>query len=354
MRDLILGMARWLVGLPPRSRWVKWALRSFFVAIVILFAGLLLVGPGVLLTPWAPPGFDIESDGTTSVFFESHREIAGEVLEITRQARVSILDFWGDPEDSHALEGVRIYLGETPAAYFRLTGNRAGGSAMFGNVIVINLSRVGEIHSMRDFIDHELAHIYLRKRFGYLNKHLAVPMWLDEGSALLIQQQAPFMDRFVVEVHGRPRLFSVRQLRYATQWERMYSVDGGALTGLHYGYVGWFVDYLRETYGIGALRRYLASLSLGADPEDVFEVVFGRSLAAVEEHWVSLQKEAGRVPWETAYAPLPTVPRVVVKWSILFGLLGLALLWAVRQVCRAVRLASTVLHARDTSPPTTI
>ena len=340
MGNPIFGIARWTVGLPPRSRFVKWVLRLAFLAFILFIGAFLWMGPGVLLTPFAPSGFATVSDGTNTVFYQSKEETAREMLVIARQAQASILAFWGDPGEAGLFEGVKVYLGETPEAYYRLTMNRAGGSAMFGSVIIINLSKVGELHSMVDFIDHEMAHIYLRRRFGYFTKHFTIPMWFDEGTATLIQTRAPFKDRFQSYLEKRPKLFSVRQLRYATDWETMYSVEGGILTGQHYGYVGTFADYLRQVYGHDKLRSYLGSLSMSRHPEDVFEDVFSVSLSTAEEQWMKRQKEAGLIPVEAEYVPLPTVERVTVKWSIIFVLLMFFGLWAFRQACRMVRFAA--------------
>lgn len=340
MRNPILGIARWIVGLPPRSRAAKWVLRLIFLAFIVLIGAFVWRGPGVLLTPFTPRGFSTISDGTVKVYFQSNEELAGEMLSIGQRSRASILEFWGDPGEAGLFDGVRVYLGETPEAYYRLTMNQAGGSAMFGSVIVINFSKVGERHSMADFIDHELAHIYLRRRFGYFTKHFTIPMWFDEGAATLIQTRAPFKDRFRSYLERRPRLFSVRQLRFATDWETMSSVEGGFLTGQHYGYCGNFVEYLQQVYGQDKIRRYLGSLSMSRHPEDVFEDVFDLSLSAVEDQWMSRQKKAGLIPVETEYIPLPRVGRVMIKWGVILGLLLFFALWIFRQVCRGVRFVA--------------
>jgi len=49
VRNPILGIARWIVGLPPRSRAVKWTLRLVLLAFIILIGAFLWRGPGVLL-----------------------------------------------------------------------------------------------------------------------------------------------------------------------------------------------------------------------------------------------------------------------------------------------------------------
>ena len=142
MRNPIIGFARWTVGLPPRSHAVQWVLRLISLAFIVLISAFLWLGPGVLLIPFTPRGFASVSDGTNTVFFENKEELAREMLSIAQQSQASILEFWDDLGEAGLFDGVRLYLGETSGAYFRLTGNRAGGSAMFGSVIVINLPSV--------------------------------------------------------------------------------------------------------------------------------------------------------------------------------------------------------------------
>ena len=156
----VIHLARWVAGFPPRnppSRIIRWFYRLALVALLVVLVWFLLLGPGVLLMPFSPPGFQSTADETNTVFYEQDDEKAREVLRLAREAQKAILDFWGRPGGIEIFQGTKIYLGETPEAYFRLTGNHAGGSALFGNVIVINVARVGEVLSLVDFMKHELV-----------------------------------------------------------------------------------------------------------------------------------------------------------------------------------------------------
>jgi hypothetical protein len=42
---------------------------------------------------------------------------------------------------------------------------------------------------------------------------------------------------------------------------------------------------------------------------------------------------------EIEIVALPMIPRVVIRWTLAFGLLALAVLWAIRQTFRASRFA---------------
>jgi hypothetical protein len=234
-------------------------------------------------------------------------------------------------------QGTKIYLGETPEAYYRLTGNRAGGSAMSGNVIVINVARVGEVLSLVDFMRHELAHSYLRRRFGFFRKHLTIPMWFDEGCAVLIQGESPDMKSLDERLSRLPRLVSVTSLRYNMDWENMVFMEGNRLARQQYGYVGVFAEYLEDRFGLAKIREYLSSLDWGRDPQEVFASVFGNRLADVEGRFLSEYKATKGLPEGIELVAPPWVPRVVLKWTLLFLILAFLILWTARQLFRMTR-----------------
>ncbi|MBM3852756.1 MAG: hypothetical protein FJ399_06330 [Verrucomicrobia bacterium] len=124
------------------------------------------------------------ADSTTTVYFEHDETAAREVLRLAGEGQDAVLRFWGGKERIGSFIGTKIFLGETPEAYYRLTLNRAGGSALFRSVIVIDLTKAGQVLSLQDFIRHELAHSFLRRRLGYIRQHLTVPAWFDEGCAV--------------------------------------------------------------------------------------------------------------------------------------------------------------------------
>jgi hypothetical protein len=104
--------------------------------------------------------------------------------------------------------------------------------------------------SLKDFIRHELGHIYLRRRLGYIRKHLTVPAWFDEGCAVRVQGGSPDVDALGDILKIQPRLLSLTSLRYQTDWETMILMEGSRLARQHYGYVGAFVEYVERRFGI--------------------------------------------------------------------------------------------------------
>jgi hypothetical protein len=335
-----VGLARWVAGLPPRnppSRFKRWLHRLVTIAFLFALAWFFFLGPGVLLLPFSPPGFESLHDDTSTVYYEVDQDRARDVLLQAREAQNAILEFWGRPNEIESFQGTKIYLGETPESYFRLTGNHAGGSALFGNVIAINMVKIGEVLSLVDFLRHEMAHSYLRRRFGYFRKHLTVPMWFDEGSAVLVQGESPDMESLSERLSTRPRLVSVTSLRYNTDWENMVFMEGSRLARQQYGYVGVFVEYLEKRFGIEKIRNYLGALGWGKDPESVFLAVYGSRLAEVERGFLAEYQAETGITEEIELAALPLVPKVAIKWTLIFAVLALFILWSIRQMFRVVR-----------------
>jgi len=291
--------------------------------------------------PFAPRGFQSIADSTSRVYYQMDKAAAHEILRLAGEAQEAILDFWGAADKRTELfKGVRIYLRDTPEAYYRLTRNNAGGSAMLGGIIVLDMTKAGQALSVEDFLRHELGHIYLRRRLGYIRKHLTVPAWFDEGCAVRVQGGSPDVAALAHNLQIRPRLLSLMSLRYQTDWETMVFMEGGTLARQHYGYVGAFVEYLERHFGIEKVREYLHSLSWGKDPDAVFAQVYGGSLATVEAQFLSDYRVTKGIKEEIKIMARPLVPCVVIRWTLVFGILAFVALWTIRQVFRASRSIS--------------
>jgi hypothetical protein len=290
--------------------------------------------------PFAPRGFRSIADSTNSVYYQKGEAAAREVLRLAGEAQNSILDFWGVKDRIKLFKGIKIFLGETPEAYYRLTMNHAGGSAMFGGIIVIDMTKAGQVLSLENFLRHELGHIYLRRRLGYIRKHLTVPAWFDEGCAVRVQSGSPDVTTLGHNLKIRPRLLSLTSLRYQTDWETMLFMEGSMLAWQHYGYVGAFVDYVENRFGIKKIREYSSALSWGKDPDAVFTQVYGRPLAEIESQFLSDYSVVKGIKEKIEIIPRPVVPRVVIRWTLVFGILAFAVLWTIRQLLRALRFTS--------------
>ncbi|MBM3791461.1 MAG: hypothetical protein FJW35_14100, partial [Acidobacteria bacterium] len=286
----LISLYRWIVGLPPQNHpgaMKKWFFRLLSAIFTVLAIWFLFFGPGVVLMPFAPRGFQSIADSTNRVYYQEDVGAAHKVLRLAGEAQNAILDFWGTPGGIELFKGIRIFLGETSEAYYRLTMNRAGGSAMLGSIIVIDMSKAGQVLSLENFIRHELGHIYLRRRLGFIRKQLTVPVWFDEGCAVRVQRSSPDVAALGDNLRIRPRLLSVTSLRYQTDWEIMVFMEGSRLARQHYGYVGAFLEYVERRFGIEKIREYANALSWGKDPDEVYAQVYGNPLPDTEAQFLS-------------------------------------------------------------------
>ena len=339
----LISLGRWVVGLPPRNppgavkRWFFRLLSATFLGLIGWF---LLLGPGVVLMPFPPRGFQSIADSTNRVYYQKDEATAREVLRLAGEAQAAILGFWGATDGIELFKGIKIYLGEAPGAYYRLTMNRAGGSAMLGGIIVINMPQAGQVLSLEDFLRHELGHIYLRRRLGFLRKHLTVPAWFDEGCAVRVQGSSPDVAALGDNLKLRPRLLSLTSLRFHTDWETMVFMEGSTLARQHYGYVGAFVAYLERRFGIEKLREYSAGLSWGKHPDAVFAQVYGSPLAEIEGQFLADYRVRKGIEDEIEIIARPLVPCVVIRWMLILGIFAFLVLWTIRQMFRASRFIS--------------
>ena len=53
-----------------------------FVTVIVLMGWFLFLGPGVLLMPFTPRGFQSVADDTNTVYYENGEESAREVLRL--------------------------------------------------------------------------------------------------------------------------------------------------------------------------------------------------------------------------------------------------------------------------------
>ena len=117
----------------------------------------------------------------------------------------------------------------------------------------------------------------------------------------------------------------------------MVFMEGSRLARQHYGYVGAFVEYLEKRFGIEKIREYLTALSWGKDPEEVFAKVYGNPLTEIEGQFLSEYRVMKGIQEEIAIIAPPLVPRVVIRWTLIFGILAFVILWTIRQVFRVSR-----------------
>lgn len=350
---VLTAFLRWITGLPPlkpKSVVRTWLERALLALAVLFIAWLFLVGPGVVLMPYAPVGFSTLSDGTNTVLYTAgERENAAIVLRVAGQAQSDILDFWDDRATNPFAGGVKIYLCYTEREYFHLTRNRAGGSAMLGSII-IDMSKVGVNFSLSGFVRHEMAHVYMAKSAGWLPMVLGVPKWLDDGVATLIQGEPSDMSRLGGFLAARPFLVSVASMMRPWDWEAVVSFRGGSLGRQEYGYVGHFVRDLINRHGMAKLREYRRELSPFRDSEVLFKSIFEVPLEQAEADWLASEKRGGLVPENVELVSLTYPFPVLAKWWGGLGVFVFLFLWVTRQCFRLIRSLRARIFPQQAQP----
>jgi hypothetical protein len=122
-------------------------------------------------------GLDVLSDGTLVERASSEAE-RRTVLELQRQARRRIEDFFGAPR----ARPVVVFLRDTKV-FWPLRFNDYASSQFLGSRACVV---VGPNGTNVDVVAHELMHAELFERVGYWRRFTQIPMWFDEGVAMQV------------------------------------------------------------------------------------------------------------------------------------------------------------------------
>lgn len=128
-------------------------------------------------------------------------------------------------------------------------------------------------------ISHELAHLYVYEATG--SGYEAVPLWLDEGIASMIEGAA---DNPIYEARLAEAIASGETIAFADLCFSMPADEDGAL--LAYAQSAAFVTYLQREHGDRALQGLLGAIADGADCQSAPLRTLGMSLAELNEEWL--------------------------------------------------------------------
>ncbi|NQV03041.1 MAG: hypothetical protein HQ542_10365 [Bacteroidia bacterium] len=167
-----------------------------FRVVVILFIWILIyfffAGPGRILFPSLLISYSSVSDHKNTVHFYGNRiEKALDILWLASITQDSISHFSGDTATDEFRNGVTIFLCESPRQYFHLTWNNSMGSAIMGR-IVLNDSRITGNMSQYSAIIHEMYHLYINRKYGYLPSIFSIRSGLKRD-VLLCYRITPFL-----------------------------------------------------------------------------------------------------------------------------------------------------------------
>jgi len=198
-----------------------------------------------------------------------------EVLELLERCYEDLVAwFEADP-----LQGqhVRVVLYD-PEDFDRLTGLGDWAAGVFDGVVRVSVRDLLGSNDWRFVLRHELVHAFVQAQAGN-----AVPGWLNEGLAQALEERPLDRARLEDRLAGQP-LFTLDQLEGSLAgWQ-----DPKAI-GRAYAQSLLFVDYLRTTYGDGALRRMVQG---ARDP----------GIAGAFRAWSSVPLEVAFSDWADARA----------------------------------------------------
>ena len=315
----------------------KWIARIllFLVAWAVIF--FFLLGPGRVLFPSLLISYSSVSDKTNTVYYSGHRiEQAMDVLWMAAVVQDSIRRFWNDSTTRDFWKGVNIFICESPGQYYYLTWNRAMGSALMGR-IVLNPARYGPNMSLYSALVHEMSHLYISRRYGYLSYVFLIPKWFDEGCATLMQEFSFAESHLESYLRESPGLVSLSALKHPWDWQTMVSMEEGKMAAKGYGHVSSFMEELRTRYGIDRIRDYAGHLGLNLLPGNTFRRIYGISLHEADVQWLENKKKEGILPEETVFIPLAFSFPVFLRWVIISGIFAASAFLLLRWVIRLFR-----------------
>jgi hypothetical protein len=324
-------------------KWLRWTLLFLAGWLVIFF---FLFGPGRVLFPKLLISYSNVTDKTNTVYYSGDKILeALDVLWMAARVQDSIKQFWGPGYTDEFEHGVSIFVCESPDQYMHLTWNKAMGSAIMGR-IVLNPKRFEGTMSLYSALVHEMTHLYMNRRYGFVPNVFFVPKWFDEGCATAMQDYSYAAMHMNDYLDRNPELPKITSLRHPWNWQTMVRMEQGRMTGKGYGMVYGFMHYLLDHYGREKVRVYASKLGWNVQTDRSFKTVFGVSLEEATESWKNLEIEQGNFPGNTQFIALPFDVAVCIKWLlialIVIGLPTWLVWWLVRKI-RKIHVA----HAKN-------
>lgn len=313
-----------------------WTLRVVVILIIWILIYFFVAGPGRVLFPSLLISYTSVSDNKNTVYFYGDRiEKALDLLWLASITQDSIEQFWGDTTGYEFRHGVTIFLCEFPSQYVHLTWNKAMGSAIMGR-IVLNESRISGSMSLYSAMIHEMSHLYVVRRYGYLPSVLIYPKWFEEGCAARLQDYSAAADKFDENLWSWPTLVSVSSLVHPWNWQTMIRMEEGKMASKGYGQVSLFTRYLEDHYGKEKLIEYASLLKWNISSGRTFQKVFGIPLKEAESQWLHAMVETLEAPAEVSFIPLPFDVLVFIRWLAMGIIIVVPLVILVRWISRSI------------------
>ena len=231
-----------------------------------------------------------EQSASTPLTYNYPKRYAPAIDQLEKKAAPAV-DKLSEALAFEEFPAVEVWVLPKAADYFKLKGeeNRAPEWAIglsLGDrktVIVARDTQMpgGTASDFKKTFVHELAHVAVDVSRG----EGEVPRWFHEGIALMMAEEwtAERQDKLA-------RAASTDSLMTLTQIERNFPAHSN-LASLAYAESFHFVQYLRENHGVGAFAEIMKQVREGVPFDDAVEEATGRSMAALESDWRTMQTE---------------------------------------------------------------
>ncbi len=190
-------------------------------------------------------------------------------------------------------ERITLILYPKLADFHAAMGDRIRGwegavsSPVAGIIILASAPGAEGRKTLAVLISHEMTHILLGAKWG--SAYASLPLWLVEGAAAGYEMEPrPEADQTLQDAVGNGRLIPIPTLCGVFP-----SNEGSAF--LAYAESKSFVAFLKEKYGLAALRQAFAAYAGGAECNRGWEASTGKSLSELESDWIS--RFAHEKPW---------------------------------------------------------
>ncbi len=224
------------------------------------------------------------------VYFKTKNPaFTNEVLEKAEQYRQSIEKKWKSPRHFNwpwSKKRYQIYLFENQKAYQKAAKRPiwSKASATYGpEKVILGFQR------SESFLDselpHEIAHIVFREMLGAESR--SVPLWVDEGVALLEERSGKNkLDQVLLDAVKSNRWIPLSRLNQVHDMRKM-SMKSATL---FYAESKSLVGYLYKRFGREAFIRFCLCLRDGKSLGEALEKAFGASYSRpgfLEREWLS-------------------------------------------------------------------
>ncbi|MBU2551752.1 MAG: hypothetical protein KKB20_25300 [Proteobacteria bacterium] len=235
--------------------------------------------------------------------------LAGRLAEQARDSLVRLENEFGLMHQGR----VTIVLASNPSGYQaaqpdgQSVPSWSAGVAWPGrNLIVLKSWRASPGLDVPRVLNHELGHLVLARVFRYAN----LPQWLDEGLTMHLADDWG-LDRQV----AMARALASGGLIPLADLTRGFPRDViGAETAYAESY--YFLSFLKDRYGRGALGRLITHLGLGAAPESALFRISGLGVPDLEEEFKGWLVRRFSVFW------IVTGPGTIWVLSVLLLIVG--------------------------------